>query len=638
MITIPEVKSFRKKEGAFNLGGEGCGIGIGFLRDERIALAAQQLANVIREVAGSDLPLVEGEIPASCGIFLSVDDRASTAESYAVSVSSRDIRVRGKGPAGLFYGIQTLMQTIRQHGSKVPCCEIVDEPDFPHRGFYHDITRGKVPTLATLTSLVSKLSSYKINQLQLYVEHSFAFKNIPELWCDKDPLTHAEFRELDAWCWMHFIDLVPSLSTFGHLYELLRIGRFGRLNELDVGAGVPPLNLWDRMAHYTIDATNPGSFLLVKSMLDEFLPLFGSRYCNICCDEPFDLGMGKNACLAAAAGKGRLYVEFVKKIIGVVREHGKTPMLWGDVILQYPELLPELPRDLVFLNWGYGADVTGDAARTFAEHGVRHYVCPGVQGWSRFANDIETASVNIRKMVHYGRENRAEGVLDTDWGDCGHVNFLAGSYHGMALGAALSWNGASYPDDTAFDAALSLVEWNDSSGCIASLLRELGSLCFYHFGNLYAWAYNLSGLWNREAEVEALDCADLTHRHDRASGIIGTLTCMRESISFAGDRLDLDEFICGSRAVRWTLALLAFKKKYEYHQACPQPYGNREQLLEEVKAVLREFERLWRKRNKESELRNVRNTFGKIFQRIAEIGIESDSRETIIGKDGFNIQ
>jgi hypothetical protein len=623
MITIPEVKSLRIREGFFDFAEKSRCIGIGRIRDERITRAAQQLAEAIREAAGRDFPLVDADGPALCDIFLTVDDRASTAESYTLSVSSQDIRIRGRGPAGLFYGVQTLVQMIRQHGSLLPCCDIADEPDFPHRGFYHDVTRGKVPTLSTLKSLVGKLSSYKINQLQLYVEHSFAFKNIPELWRGKDPLTHAEIRELDAWCTMHFIDLVPSLATFGHLYELLRIGRFERLNELDIAAGALPHNLWDRMAHYTIDVANPDSFFLIKSMLDEFLPLFGSRYCNICCDETFDLGMGKNAGRAAAVGKGRLYVEFVKKIIGVVREHGKTPMLWGDVILHYPELLPELPKDLVFLNWGYAADVSGVAARTFARHGARQYVCPGVQGWSRFANDIETASANIRAMVRHGRENRADGVLDTDWGDCGHVNFLAASYHGMALVAALAWNASSYPDDAGFDSAISLVEWNDPSGRVASLLRELGSLCFYHFGNLYAWAHGIGGAWNREAEVEALDCADLALRHERASAIADALNGMRESGSFAGNGLDLDEFICGSRAVQWTLALLAFKKKREYRQAeCPALYGNGAQLLEEGRTVLREFERLWRKRNKESELRTVSDTFGKIFERIGSLTAE----------------
>jgi hypothetical protein len=616
MILIPEVKSFTTREGVFNLA-DLARIGAAF-HDERIVFAANKLIGAIREAIGRELPYSEADAPAQGGIFLTVSDRASTAESYALSISPEGIRIRGDGPAGVFYGLATLRQMIGRHGSSLPCGDIADSPDFAHRGFYHDVTRGKVPTLATLQSLVAKLSSYKINQLQLYVEHSFAFKTVPDLWYDKDPLTHGEIRELDGWCWMHFIDLVPSIATFGHLYELLRIRRFAHLCELEADPG--PLNLWDRMAHHTIDVSNPESFLLIKGMLDEYLPLFGSRYCNICCDETFDLGTGKNRRLAARVGKGRLYTDFVKKIIGVVREHGKVPMMWGDIVRNHPEALRELPEEVVFLNWGYGADVTDEAARTFAENGVRQYLCPGVQWWSRFAGDLDVASVNIRKMVRYGREYRAEGVLTTDWGDCGHVNFLAGSYHGMALGAALSWNASSLPTDTAFDAAISLVEWHDGSGRPASLLRELGSLCFYHFGNLYAWAYGVEGLWNREAEVEALDGADCAARYSRATAISAELVAMRGNGAFAGEKQDLDEFICGSRAVAWTLGLLAFKKRHEFRQtACPEIYGSRERLLEEGRALLAEFERLWRIRNKESELRNVSGTFRKIFEKIEVI-------------------
>ncbi len=620
MILIPAVKSLQPEEGTFDLTGTSGGISLGNVRDERILLAIKDLTETIHLAIGKKLYLVEADTAEPASIILTIADRSSPAESYDLSISPGGIRIIGVGPAGLFYGLKTLCQIIRQHGPLLPCCDITDSPDFPHRGFYHDVTRGKVPTLATLKALVEKLSSYKLNQLQLYIEHSFAFKQIPDLWYDKDPLTYKEICELDAWCWMHFIDLVPSLATFGHLYELLRIKRFTHLREVDLPPGGPSPNLWDRMAHHTIDAVNPESFHLIKSMLDEFLPLFQSRYCNICCDETFDLGAGRNRDRAAAAGKGRLYIEFVKKLVAAVREHGKTPMLWGDVIRNYPELLRELPGDLVFLNWGYAPDVTDDAARTFAGYCVRQYVCPGVQGWSRFANNIEAASGNIRAMVRFGREFRAEGVLTTDWGDCGHVNFLAGSYHGMALGAALSWHAASFPTDGEYDAAFSRIAWNDSSGRIVALLRELGSLCFYHFGNLYAWAWGLEGLWNRETEVAAMEIEAIAWRYSRATAIASALADLREAGSFTGESLDIDEFICAGHAVRWTLGLLAFKKRYEYDQAdCPEVYGSGQRLLEEGRALLREFEALWRRRNKESELRNVSRTFERIFERIGEI-------------------
>jgi len=616
MNLIPFPQKLVEKKGFFDLGRPGVVIAVPH-GQERSRYAGEKLKNRVFDLTGKDLPLVQSDHTRKNGISLGVSSEHSASESYRLTIGKENIAIEGEGQAGLFWGVQTLLQLIRLQGTRLPCLEIIDSPDFPHRGFYHDVTRGKVPTLATLKLLVDKLAFYKNNQLQLYIEHTFAFRNIPELWRDKDPLTADEIRELDDYCRKNFVDLVPSLATFGHLYELLRLKRFEHLNELDLKASMLPFNLWDRMAHYTIDVSQEESFLLIKSMLDEFLPLFSSRYCNICCDETFDLGKGKNQKRAAELGNGRLYTEFVKKIISVVHNCGKTPMMWGEVILHYPELINELPEDTIFLNWGYNADVTADSVKAFADAGVTLYVCPGVQGWSRFANEVNIASANIRKMVRYGQQYGAAGVLNTDWGDCGHVNFLANSFPGMALGAALSWNASSYPKDGSFDTALSAMEWGDRSGSAAKRLRELGSLCFYHFGNLYAWINGVAGSWDKEREVQSASHSVIEQHYARASEIMDAFTALKAPGEFNGEPQDLDEFIWSATAVRWTMGLLAFKKRNEYGQKeCAAVYGSRKALLDEGRALVVNFEILWRKRNKESELRNVTETFKKILSKI----------------------
>jgi hypothetical protein len=440
MNLIPFPKNILNKKGFCELGRTDGTIALDVVPGNDIIRSAS--LNVAECLGEKGMRTVPPDNKNDIVIRLSFSSERLLSEAYRLTIGREGVAVAGVGPRGVFYGSQTLVQLIRENGTTLPCLEIDDSPDFPTRGFYHDVTRGKVPTLDTLKLLADKLAFYKINQLQLYIEHAFAFRDIPELWHNKDPLTAGEIKDLDAYCRSKCIDLVPSLATFGHLYELLRLKRYEHLNELDVKASELPHNLWDRMAHYTIDVSNKESFPLIKSMIDEFVPLFSSGYCNICCDETFDLGKGKNRKLAEKAGTGRLYIDFVKKLMAAVREHGKTPMIWGDVVLRHPELIGELPGDTVFLNWDYGAEVTGIAAKTFADAGVKQFVCPGVQGWSRFANDINMASENIRKMARYGLENSAIGMLNTDWGDCGHVNFLSASYHGMALGAALSWNGA----------------------------------------------------------------------------------------------------------------------------------------------------------------------------------------------------
>jgi hypothetical protein len=618
IITIPFPRSLVPHEGCFDLADPRNRIVL-LTGDDRIRRIVLALNDEIAAASGRQLPVEQSDSTSARSIRISISEPGASPEPYTLSITPDAVIINGAGEAGAFYGIQTLRQIIRTNGLKIPCCEIDDSPDFPNRGFYHDVTRGKVPTLATIKSLIDTLAFYKINQLQLYVEHAFAFSALPDLWRDKDPLTAGEIRELDDYCHMNFIELVPSIATFGHLYELLRLKRFEHLNELPIKASELPHSLWDRMAHYTIDVSQNESFDLIKSMLDEYLPLFSSRHANICCDETFDLGKGKNRDFARIHGTGRLYADFVKKLIAVVVSHGKTPMLWGDIVLHHPELLEKFPRDAVFLNWAYGPEVTPEATETFARAGVYQYVCPGVSGWSRFASDMDAASSNIRKMVGYGRQFNTLGVLNTDWGDCGHVNFLANSYHGLAFGAALSWNADSYSRDGMFDKAFSHIHFNDPAGEIAALLRELGSLCFYHFGNLYAWVNDLDCLWNREQEVMQYDAAELHQRYDRACEIKDRFIELCESDVFSRHQ-EVAEFAWSAGAIQWMLALLLFKKKEEFGQNPGKTVMDKRSLLAQGETLASEFRRLWLKRNKESELRNVISTFHKAFLKISSTG------------------
>ena len=615
MKLLPQVKKLRYSEGFFSFDDL---VEIVIKQDNSDCIATGSLlAKRLQEITHKRFTVTvsEQECNGKC-ILLDYQQKANSSEGYKLVCAPEQIVISGDSPVGVFYGAQTLIQIISLHPSSIPCLEINDSPDIAHRGYYHDVTRGKVPKLETLKELVEKLAFYKINELQLYIEHSFAFKKIPELWIDKDPITPEEILELDQYCKKFHIDLIPSLATFGHLYELLRIKRFEHLNELDIKASALSHNLWDRMAHYTIDPLNDESLSLITSMLEEYIPLFSSKYFNVCCDETFDLGKGRNSEIAKKDGVGRLYVNFLKKIIDVVIKQGKIPMFWGDIVLHHPELIHEIPSNAIFLNWAYGADVTEDATATFSNSGVIQYVCPGVSGWSRFANEINAASKNIRKMVHYGKKYHSDGVLNTDWGDCGHVNFLSSSYHGMIFGASLSWNSDSFASDSEFDLAISQIEWNDRSGLIASELRDLGSLCFYHFGNLYAWANDLNGLWNKEDVLKNTTFSLLEDNYKKAIDVKHKIFELHSSGNLTRS-IDYEEFLWSASAVSWTIALLLFKKVHEYHQD-GKCVIDQETLRQEGADLCIEFKRLWRVRNKESELYNVVKTFKVILEKIPQ--------------------
>ena len=78
---------------------------------------------------------------AEDGIPLEIRIGNGEPEEYRMQISEAGICITAGSEAGAFYAIQTLRQIIAN--GQVPYLEIQDKPDFEHRGFYHDITRGK---------------------------------------------------------------------------------------------------------------------------------------------------------------------------------------------------------------------------------------------------------------------------------------------------------------------------------------------------------------------------------------------------------------------------------------------------------------------------------------------------------------
>ena len=392
--------------------------------------------------------------------------------AYRLTIAPGGITLQAPAQEGLFYAGQTLAQIRRQCGSRLPCLEITDWPAYPVRGFYHDVSRGKVPTLKTLLALAETCASFKLNHLELYIEHTYAFRNHPEVWKNADPLTADEIRTLDARCAELHIDLVPSFSTFGHFYTWIH-HKFPELNELERNVSGEPFNWWDRMLHYTLDCRNPRSIQLVREIIREVRPLFRSKYFNICADETFDLGTGRNKALAEKAGKGRLYVDFLNQIMAAVKEAGAIPLFWGDVIGHHPGLLPEIAREAIALDWDYSPDLRNTKAGLMEKSGRNYFVCPGTSGWNMWLPDFQKAHLNITRLARHGRKHGASGLLNTDWGDFGHINTLGTSLPGLALGAAAAWNtGIRGLSPSSFDAAVSRLVLGDASGKLLPLLKK----------------------------------------------------------------------------------------------------------------------------------------------------------------------
>ena len=440
--------------------------------DLRVAKAARRL---IRESAFPNGIRAEG---VATTLHLSVElDAASHADGYRLDVRDREIAVIGGSAAGCFYGLKTLEQLVRVSRAKpdLPCCTILDWPDFDTRGLLHDVTRGKAPTLATLKLLADRLASLKVNQLQLYIEHAFTFAFDPDI-CDADHgLTPDEIRELDRHCAERFIQLVPAVANLGHMGRILSLPRCRHLAE------IAPTKTWDEMSWperargFTLDCVNPESFELVQRIWTEILDCFSSSVVNICGDEPWDLGRGRNRHLASPTEIGEAYLAHIGRVHEFCAARGRRTQFWSDVVRNHPDLFDRVPHVSTVLHWGYDDRADYDGTKAFVETGLDTVVCPGTSGWKRIVNAMDPAERNIHTFAAAGHRHGASGLVNTDWGDHGHFNALACSWHAVALGAAHGWR-ADHSCGAEFDERFAELGWGLSSVEEVALLREASSL------------------------------------------------------------------------------------------------------------------------------------------------------------------
>ncbi|MFO0971942.1 MAG: family 20 glycosylhydrolase [Phycisphaerae bacterium] len=401
-------------------------------------------------------------------------DRRLGPQGYRLCVEPRHITLTATAPAGVRHAAATLRQLVILHAGRIPCCDITDWPDTPRRGFMLDISRDKVPTQRELFARVDRLAALKYNQLQLYTEHTFAYRRHRAVWRRASPLTAAQIRRLDAHCRRRGIELVANQNTLGHMERWLRHPRYAPLAEATGPWRSPFGDL--RTTRATLCPIDPRSRALARQLLDELLPNFSSRAIHIGCDEPFELGQGRSAAACARRGRAAVFAGYVRRLHAHLRRRGTGPVhIWADMIADHPELRRRLPRDLVLCEWGYEAD--HPFARRGAAHrraGFQWLACPGTSSWCSFAGRWSNARDNIRAAARAAR--RAAGLLLTDWGDFGHRQHWPVSLPPIVFAAAAGWNGAAL-DALDLVAAASLWGFDDPTGRAASAWIALSDLC-----------------------------------------------------------------------------------------------------------------------------------------------------------------
>ena len=339
---------------------------------------AAELANRSRE---RKLVTVAEDAPAFCHLKLVPGAVKESAQGYTLAVTPEGIEIVAAAPAGLFYGVQTLRNLIRDcaEADTLPACRIVDWPDLELRGFYfrtrHIFSQGKkIPGGADLDSFLRSLeemAALKLNWAVLEFAENLPWDNNP-FPKRTDFLTREDIGKIKEVCRKNHIEITPLVQALAHCmwlcdhpeYESMVEGKISELHSPWFAGACPQNELaWE----------------LTSKAIVRAIELFKPRYMHVGLDEIYIGNMGQGTLCPKCRGKDlyQLLRDYVLRLEETVFEHGATPMIWFDSFYErrfwhylffrrgdprVDRIIGDLDRRTVLNYWNYNPHAREDIA------------------------------------------------------------------------------------------------------------------------------------------------------------------------------------------------------------------------------------------------------------------------------------
>ena len=279
--------------------------------------AASELTNHLK--SSWNITANVSNAPAGTSILLSRKgaDKKLGEQGYTLSTTGNSISIQANGEAGLFYGVQTLLQIIQENdaGPFIKGMEITDWPDTPQRAAHYD-TKHHQDKAAYVKSFIRDLARYKINMLVWEWEDKLAYPSHPEIGAP-GAFTMEEMQEFTRYARQYHVQIVPLVQGLGHVSFILKWPQHAHLREI-------PASNWE------FCPLKEGTYDLLFDLWEDAIEATpGSEYIHIGSDETYELGKCPQ-CQAKAEeiGNSGVYHLFVNKAARHLQKTGREVMVW----------------------------------------------------------------------------------------------------------------------------------------------------------------------------------------------------------------------------------------------------------------------------------------------------------------------
>ena len=524
-----------------------------------------------------------------------------TPEGYLLQIDPKQIVILGKTDPGLFYGAATLIQLIRESNNGIlQAIQILDWPTLKFRGISDDMARGQVPTINEMKKIIRFCASYKMNTYMPYMEDLFTSKKYPSIGKNRGRLTPKEVRELQDYAQRYFVQVIPIFELLGHCENILIQPKFEHLAEFPGAA--------------SLSTTNPETYTFLRNIISEQTSLWKSPYFHAGLDESWDVGKGESKPLVERYNTAVVHADHYKKLYQMLKKQGKTMIMYGDIILKNPEILTQLPKDIIIMDWHYHASDDFPSVELFKRTGRKFLVSPGVSDWSRIFPNFTKALVNIKYYTQKGVLYGALGSIVSTWGDYGGANFKELDWLGFGYAAACAWNPkGSDPED--FRGAFT----NQFYGCTCPQIESAytllsGTASHIHYRDIWRHPFAPTSESSGDILQKSVAC------RNTADDVHKLIQKAQASVQRNGSQLDYLDF--AARLTGWygkKLETVIWWKHLLHEYILPEDRAKfkteaiqRFQAMgNQIAALAKEYKKLWLQNDKPANLHFILNQFNR---------------------------
>lgn len=380
------------------------------------------------------------------------------AEAYVLDITKDLITISGGGDAGLFYGVQSLIQLLEEAkwgNESLPGMTIQDWPELKERWVHYNYFF-HMDRFEYIKESIIKLSKYKVNGIVFEFEDKFKYKSRPFI-AAPNALTPEEVKELTLFAHNYHIDIVPLVQGFGHAGFQLK---------------------HEQLKHLREDLESFQSFCPLKEETYEFIfDLFretieatpGVKYFHVGADEVHNMGI----CPLCKKKKEEigdlgLHLTWLNKVQNFMKEHGRTLVYWDDMpwkqagiyrlkddekfdsawvagTTKLSGIIDQFPQDGIFNRWNYqlGRDKKNiKMLDWYKENNFNTMIATAVIGDWPLIPKYDWMPANIKSYVTLAAEKGVMGELCTAWGDDSGNHFEV-FWLGFLASAEYAWSSKS---------------------------------------------------------------------------------------------------------------------------------------------------------------------------------------------------